>query len=413
MKRGVLALLLLLTSGPVLLAADNDRVQGISERVFKVIGEAQAFIDSGDYATARAGLEDALTRRTTNSERAQLLNMLGYAWYEADDLERARSTYREALAIDGLPDSLRINLNLTLGQVHLVDEQYADAERHLRTLLSFDGQDTPSNRILLAAALLGQERYSDALPPLGSAIAETEQAGEVPRENWLSMLSSVYYELNDYVAMRAVVEKLTLLYPREQYLMNLAALHGQLGDTERQLALVEALLDDQRLHQPTHLRMIVNLYLGAGLPHKAATVIERELEQGRIERTVGNLELLSQAWYMSADVDRAIAPLAEAAALSESGELSLRLARLHMDAERWLEAEAAAASALDKGGLRQAGQAWLLRGMADVRRGHFDEARRHFQRAAGFNDTERYATQWLAYLEAEAARVAVVRGADR
>jgi hypothetical protein len=47
--------------------------------------------------------------------------------------------------------------------------------------------------------------------------------------------------------MRDVVEKLVLLYPREQYVMNLAALHGQLGDSEKQLALVESLLDDERL----------------------------------------------------------------------------------------------------------------------------------------------------------------------
>jgi hypothetical protein len=40
----------------------------------------------------------------------------------------------------------------------------------------------------------------------------------------------VYYEIDDYAAMRDVIEKLVLLYPREQYVMNLAALHGQLGD---------------------------------------------------------------------------------------------------------------------------------------------------------------------------------------
>jgi tetratricopeptide (TPR) repeat protein len=398
--------LLLITLSWSVVVHGQDSVLGISERVFKTMDDAQALLDAKDLDGAREALEATLERRISNYERAQLLNMLGYTWYEKDDLERARSTYREALALEDLPDSMLITLNLTLGQVYLIDEYYAEAEEHLRRLLAFENQDTPSNRVLLVATLLGQERYEDALEPLRSAIAEVEASGEAPRENWLSMLSSIYYEMDDMQNMREVVEKLTVLYPREQYLMNLAALHGQLGDEERQLALAEALLDDGRITRPPQISLLVNLFLGAGLPHKAATLLERELQRGRLERDVANLELLSQAWYMSADVDRAIEPLAGAAELSDDGDLYLRLARLHMDAGRWDAADGAAAAALEKGGLREEGQAWLLRGMADVRLHRFVEARRRFEKAADFEETQRYADQWLAFVEVEEARTA-------
>jgi hypothetical protein len=44
--------------------------------------------------------------------------------------------------------------------------------------------------------LLGQERYTDALEPVLTAV-EGEQAKPAiePRENWLSMLSSIYFEI--------------------------------------------------------------------------------------------------------------------------------------------------------------------------------------------------------------------------
>jgi len=384
----------------------QDSVLGVSERVFKAMNDAQALLDTKDLEGARVRLDDALERKTSDYERAQLLNMLGYVWYETDDLERARASYREALALENLPDSMLITLNLTLGQLYLVDEVYPEAEEHLRRLLGFEGQDTPNNRVLLVAALLGQERYGDALAPLRSAVQEVEAGGDTPRENWLSMLSAIYYELDDMPRMRDVVEKLTVLYPREQYLMNLAALHGQLGDEERQLALAEALLDDARITRPAQISLLVNLFLGAGLPYKAATLLERELDSGRLERGANNLELLSQAWYMSAEMDRAIEPLEEAAELSDDGELYLRLARLHMDAGRWDAAEVAAAAALEKGGLREEGQAWLLRGMADVRLRRFADARRRFGKAADYEETQRYADQWLAFIEVEEARTA-------
>ncbi len=403
LRKALLLLLILCTST---LTWGQHRVVGMSERVFKIIAEVQERIDVEAYGEAREGIDDALARRLSDYERAHLLNIKGYTWYQEDDLNQAIAAYEEALALEELPDSMLITLHLTLGQVNLVAEDYVKAEHHLRTLTTLEDQDIPSNKVLLAAALIGQERHEEALVPILAAIEAKKAEGETPRENWLSMLSSVYYELDDYEKMRSVIETMTILYPREQYLMNLAALHGQLGETERQLTLVESLLDDDRLQQPTHLKMIVNLYLGAELPYEAATLLAAELEKGRLESNVSNLELLSQAWYMSAETELAIEPLAEAAALSESGELYLRLARLHMDAYAWGSAEDAARLALEKGGLRQEGHAWLLRGMAEVRQKRFREARRQFQKAADFDYTEKYASQWLNYVDAEQSRIA-------
>jgi hypothetical protein len=89
--------------------------------------------------------------------------------------------------------------------LHLTSARSAWSTRTTRTrsatcaAAGAPGQDVPSNKVLLAAALIGQERYADALQPLLEAIeAEEQDGGNPPRENWLSMLSSVYYETDDY-----------------------------------------------------------------------------------------------------------------------------------------------------------------------------------------------------------------------
>lgn len=403
MMRVLLLLLALTLPGGAVLA--KEQVVGMNERVFKIMGEAQELIDVEDYPGAREVLARGLERKLSNYERAHMLNITGYTWYEQEEMDRAIAAYEEARALEDLPNSMLVTLNLTLGQVNLVKEDYVAAEAALRRLIELPEQYLPNNLVLIAAALIGQDRHTEALEPLIEAIETKDAAGEQVRENWLSMLSSVYYEMNDFEAMRDVVERLVITFPREQYLLNLAALHGQLGDQQRQLALVESLLDDDRITTQSHLKMIVNLYLGENMPYKAARLLSQELESGRVETTVKNLELLSQAWYMSAELDKAIDPLAEAADRSESGELFLRLARLHMDAYRWEEANAAARRALDKGGLRQEGHAWLLRGMAEVRLKSFTEARQLFSRAADYDYTEKYAKQWLNYVDAEEARL--------
>jgi tetratricopeptide (TPR) repeat protein len=389
----------------VQLAWGREAVVGMSEKVFKAIGEAQEMIDAGAYPDARAKLEKLLERgRLSSYERAHTLNLVGYTWYEQDQLDKARLTFEQALAEPRLPDSMQTNLLLTLGQVCLAQESYEEAESYLRRLMEIRGQDTPSNKVLLATALMGQARYSEALKPLQSAYRVSIAKGEKPRENLLSMLASVHYEMNNLEQMRDTVSLLVEYYPREQYLMNLAALHGQLGDVPRQLALVESLLDDSRLRKASHLTMLASLLLAEGRPHKAAVLLERHIESGGIEASVANLELLSQAWYNAADPARALPPLERAADLSDDGELYLRVARLHMDAYDWSAADRAARAALSKGGLRQEGQAWLVRGMAKVRLEQFNEAQELLQRAADFDDTSRYAEQWLAWMTTEMER---------
>lgn len=404
MLRTLLACLLLFP-GHVLA---REAVVGMSERVFKAVAEIQAAIDAGEYSQANEHIDSLLQQRMTSYETAHTLNLQGYAWYEQDRLDKARLSYEAALAQPRLPDSMLANLLLTLGQVCLVLEDFDAAEANLRRLLGLRDQSTANNKVLLANALMGQQRYEEALAPLLQAIEASANTENAPRESWLSMLASAYYELQDFEQMRAVMERLATHYPREQYLMNLAALHGQLGDSGRQLALIEALADDDRLQQPVHIVMLANLFMSENLPYKAARLMQSAVDTERVAASTPNLELLSQAWLSSGDTERAVPPLQRAAELSDDGELYLRLASLHMDAYKWEAADQAAKAALAKGGLRREGHAWLLRGMARVRLEQFTAAREFLQRAQRHDDTQRYATQWLDWMEGESARLAAI-----
>jgi tetratricopeptide (TPR) repeat protein len=154
--------------------------------------------------------------------------------------------------------------------------------------------------------------------------------------------------------------------------MNLAALHGQLGETDRQLALVESLLDDNRLQRGHYLLNMANLFLAHQLPYKAARLLETEIASGRIEESQKNLELQSQAWYLAGEEARAIPPLEAAAELSEDGEIYLRVARLYMDLYNW-------------------------------------RARRQFVKAAESEDSARWARQWLKFIDSEERRIAALQ----
>ena len=291
-----------------------------------------------------------------------------------------------------------------------MEEKYKESEELARRLIASPGQapPPPDSHIMLAHALIGQERYADAREPILKAIGDQREVGKKPRENWLALLSAVYFNMEDYPAMRSVLYELVTLYPKEQYLINLAALHGQLGETDKQLALVESMLDDKRLSRGHHLLNLVNLFLAQQLPYKAANLLEQEMASERIEVSQRNLELLSQAWYMAGEQRKAIPPLEQAAQLAEDGELYLRAARLYMDIYEWKNAETAASAAIAKGGLRQPGNAWLLQGMSQTRRNQFQSAKKLLRRASEFEESAKWANQWLKFIAGEQARIAAL-----
>lgn len=390
-------------------AAAKETVPGISKQTYDAITEIQAQIDAEQWQQVRDDLVILLERKMNGYERAHVLNMLGYAYFQDNDYEKALNSYLEALQQDGLPASQVRALLTTASQVALAAGKYPEAEKFaLRLLAAEDEAPQPQSQVILAQAYMGMEDYAKAAPPLLKALQMQRDSGAKPRENWMLMLSSVYYSLEDFASMRDVLYEMVSLYPKERYLINLAALHGQLGDTDKQMALIEALLDDQRLEKSYHLMSLVNLFLAKGLPYKAADLLQTEMESGRIETTQAHLEMQSQAWYVAGEEDRAIPPLATAAAMSDDGELYLRVARLYMDNYQWQPAEVAARKAIEKGGLRNEGNAWLVVGMALARGDKLAGARSAFIEAATHEQTEKWARQWLSFVDNEQKRIAAL-----
>lgn len=398
------ALLLgLVLTAPLLLAA--ERQLGMSERTFKVMDEAREALDLEDFDGAVTVLERALSRGASSYEAAQMYRLLGLAHYRRDDLPAARQAYEAALAQPRLPVSLTADLVASLGRLGLMMEDFAAARAHFEALLEISDQDTPEHRVLLATALLREDEHRRAAELLESAIASERQAGSEPREAWLTMLSAAYYALEELPSMQQTLKELIALYPRDQYLLNLAAIYGQLGEQSRQLAVMEALLDAGRLDRATQVKTTAQLLLAEQLPFKAAHLLQAAMDDGRLPASQQNLELLSQAWYLAEDGERALEPLRQAAAQADDGSLYLRIAGLELDAYRWRAADAAAERALAAGLAGREGDAWLIRGMARVRLKDYQPAIEYFRRASAFDRSRAYAQQWTTFAEGELQRL--------
>jgi len=156
---------------------------------------------------------------------------------------------------------------------------------------------------------------------------------------------------------------------------------------------------------------MAQLFLQAEVPYKAAVILDKGLKDGVIEANERNWRLLSQAWTLAQEDEKAIPALIQAARLSDDGELDVRLAQAYFNLDDLEAAVNAARAGLDKGGLKRTDTANLLLGMALYNLERYADAKRAFRAAQRDQRSSRTAAQWIQHVSNEEARQEELRAA--
>ena len=377
----------------------------MSQPVYEALMEIQAFVEAEDFVNAQASINKLQQKkRLSPYESAQIWNLSGYAFYLQEKYKEAIGAYNKVLQQPDLPEALQQSTLKTLAQLLFTIEDYPKALTTINRLIAVVTEPAADVYMLLGQAHFQMQNYEEAKEPIKMAIALYREQGKVPRENWLLLLRVIYWELKDFPNMLSVLEELIEAYPKDTYVLTLAGVYSELGDTKKQLALTEALYEKGYIDGKKHAVNLANLYLLHGIPVKAALILEKEIAAENVKADVRNLRLLSQAWYSAREDKKAIPPLKRAAALSEDGELYIRLAQSYINLEQWSEAADAARKGLDTGHLKRQDTANIMYGMALFNQKKLEQAKKAFANAAKDKRSRRAAGQWIKYADSEIRR---------
>jgi tetratricopeptide (TPR) repeat protein len=183
--------------------------------------------------------------------------------------------------------------------------------------------------------------------------------------------------------------------------MQLSAIYAEIGEDRKALASQQLAYQEGFLTEDKELRRLAQMYLFHDLPFRAATVLDRAIEEEKVESDTKALELLGNSWLAAREYDRALDPLERAAEVSEDGELFLRLGRVYIQREEWDKAAEELNKALQKGNLEEPGNVHLLLGIAVYNQKRLGSARRSFVRALDFEESSKNAQQWLRVIDRE------------
>ena len=398
-----------LTSGTAVAQKKSEQktkaTVAMSQPVFEGLQEAQKQIELKRYKEGLAQLRELREKSgLSDYEIAQTWNLTAYAYYLEENYKRSIQSYEKVLAQGELPEGLVQSTLKTLSQLYFIIENYAKALTTVERLMAVVAEPSPDVYMLKGQAHFQLEQFREALKPITTAINKYRDQGRKPRENWLLLLRVCYYELNDFKNMIAILKQLITLYPKQRYLLTLAGVYSELGDTKKQLALTEALYEVGLIIGMHHIVNLANLYLVHEVPYKAAKLLQHEVAGGRVKATERNLRLLSQAWYQAREDDKAIPPLARAAAISKNGELYVRLAQSYINIDKWPEAAEAVRKGLAKGGVKRSDTAHIMLGMALFNQRQLAAARDAFKLASTDKRSAKAARQWITFVNSEIDR---------
>ena len=313
--------------------ADKDddtktkQAQAVSKEVYERIQKAQEMVDAKDYR----GALDTLNRlynpdKLTEYEQANVLNYMGFVYYNMDDIDNALRNFERLLQIPSLEEQMAKQVTLTLAQLYTMQEQYAKALATLDRWFILETNPGPDQFILKAQILYNLNRYKEMVSPIETAMQVARERDKPVKEDWWNLLSFAYFQQENYRKVRDIQKVLLENWPKARYWKTLAGAFTELGEDEKLIYAYDAAHTQGMLEKDTEFVTMAQLYLQAEVPYKAATLLQEKIDAGVVPKNEKNYRLLSQAWQLSMEDKKAIPALQAAAKLSDEGELDLRLA---------------------------------------------------------------------------------------
>ena len=394
-------------------AQETKQAQAVGKEIYDRIQKAQEEVDAKNYDGALRILNQLRSKDTlTDYERQNVLNYIGFVHYNMDNINEAIRTYEELLKIPTMEDQFRKQTVYTLAQLNTMQERYAPALKLLDEYFVLETNPAPEPYILYAQNLYQENRYADMVKPIETAMNIARERNKEVKEDWYVLLNFAYFQQEDYAKVRDIQKILLVNWPKKRYWFSLAGAYTELGEEENLVYAYDAAHTQGMLEKESELVTMAQLYLQAEVPYKAGKLLAEEMEKGRVSGDVKNYRLLSQAWQLAQEDEKAIPSLQAAARASSDGELDVRLGNAYLNLGQYENCAEAVQTGLNKGGLKNPDNAYISLGMCQYNLKQYNNSIASFREASKERRSRRIAGQWISVIESDVQRNEQIRLAE-
>ena len=234
----------------------------------------------------------------------------------------------------------------------------------------------------LAQTRKSNEKYVEIEDAIKSIEADVKNLAIGPtKENWWLLLRAAYFELEQMDNVKTVLQRLVIEWSKKEYWTQLSAFYGQDRQEKEQMAAYQTAYHEGFLEKSSEFVQMAQLYLSVEAPYEAARILQKAIDEGKVDKEEKNWKLLAQAWFLAQYDEEAIVALREAAKLSDDGELDIRLARSLSNMANFKDCIEAAQTAIKKGDLKRLDESYITLGMCHFEEARYDDAKQAFANA--------------------------------
>ncbi len=383
-------------------AKEEDKQYLLSKETYDLLNVTRVAMEENSYHAVIQKLTVYLDKENTKSyDKAVINQTLGYAYNAQENYKRSIESFIKAVRSDALPDKMTHELTYIIAQLYIHSEKYTEGLSYLDKWFEKESNPSSEAHLLAASAYYQINQFKKLIPHAKSAIEKSD----APQQSWYELLIAGYYETRMYRDAALLLETMINKYPdNDNYWLQLVAVYQQNKQEKKALAISE-LAYEKGILKGDDIIQLAQTYLYLQLPLEAAAVLDSEINNGTIDYSKANIELLSNSWLLAHDEKKAAFILEQY--VSKFNDISLRykLAHIYVELENWDKAKnTLEAVVTDKNITTQPeieAIAWLLLGISSYHKKDTVRSKQALNKALAFKQTRDQAKWWLNQIEEE------------
>ena len=370
----------------------------MSESFYNRLSRAHKLLDEDNPVEALALLDRIRADRVGRYSAAQLYQTYGFVYLQLDREDEAFDAFEKSLELDALPTHQQQDIVYSVAGYHAGNERYEESNTALLRWFRYEPNPRAEAYAVMGANFAQRALMRQALP----YVLLANRLAKEPNRNWRNLQLAIHVELRQFADAIELLKDNIGVWPDD--VGNYIALSSLYTETRDDLGALAALsIPWQRgiLRAREDILDLVRLNLFLENPAQAGMILSEAMRQGLVDENDKNLRLLLNAWTMARENDRAIDTIDKIAQLADDGEVYRQKALLLNETGEWEEVVESCRLSLQKGGLENPGEVWLLQGVALAELGRFENAIDAFENAkrSGKDNVRRDANAWIGYVE--------------
>jgi tetratricopeptide (TPR) repeat protein len=376
-------------SAALLSAATAQAAEPANKVTTKAVAEplkkAQEAMKNKQWDAALTEIKKAqASDKKTPFEAYQIDEFLGYVLIQQKKFQEAAPVFERMLNSGFVPAEQVDDRTKTVAQLYFQVKDYKKSAEWAKKWLDKHPGDEAMT-VLLGQSYYVMNDYKNAASTMSTVVNNSEKGGRTPQENWLQIVLSSQFKLDNKDGIADALKKLVRYYPKSEYWENLLDIYRRKDTSDRvSLGYYRLMNDTGTLKQADDYVEMAQLAIDAGVPGEAQAIVEKGVESGTLKSpdktTQGRYDrLLASAKKSAADDKAQLAQLAKEADKASSGQAYVALGQAYLSYNMLDEAIDALKKGIAKGGATDADEAQISLGIAYLKKGQKDQARQAFK----------------------------------